>query len=73
MLSQSMHWTDNCICSRWMTNSKTIDFFKISDSRTELRCSRCRGLMGWWDEPSRAKKIMPLKRTWNEEECLAMR
>jgi hypothetical protein len=52
---------------------KTIDFFKISDSRTELRCSRCRGLMGWWDEPSRAKKIMPFKRAWSEEECLAMK
>ena len=51
----------------------TIEFFKISDSRTELRCSRCHGLMGWWDEPSRTKKIMPFKRAWSEEECLAMR
>ena len=46
-----MHWTEDCICSRWMTKSKTIGFFKISDSRTELRCSRCHGLMGWWDGP----------------------
>jgi hypothetical protein len=29
--------------------------------------------MGWWDEPSCAKKIMPFKRAWSEEECLAMR
>ena len=57
-----------------MTDSRTIEFFKISDSRTELRCSRCKGLMGWWDEgPSRTKKIMPFKRGWSEEECLAMR
>ena len=29
--------------------------------------------MGWWDEPSRTKKIMPFKRAWSEEECFAMR
>ena len=29
--------------------------------------------MGWWDEPPRTKKIMPFKRVWSEEECLAMR
>jgi hypothetical protein len=69
-----MHWTEDCICNRWkVTGMKTIDFFKISDSRTELRCSRCRGLMGWWDEPSHAKKTMPFKRAWSEEECLAMK
>jgi len=50
-----------------------MEFFKISDSRIELRCSRCHGLMGWWDEQPRTKKIMPWKRAWSEEECLAMR
>ena len=29
--------------------------------------------MGWWDESPRRKKIMPFKRAWSEEECLAMR
>jgi hypothetical protein len=29
--------------------------------------------MGWWDEPSRTKMIMPFERAWLEEECLAMR
>ncbi|HEY0580421.1 MAG TPA: hypothetical protein VGC75_06910 [Candidatus Nitrosocosmicus sp.] len=56
-----------------MTNSKTIEFFKISDSRTEIRCSRCHGLIGWWDEPSRVRKIMPSKREWTTNECLDMR
>ena len=72
-----MHWTDDCICNRWTKDSKTIEFFKISASRTELRCSRCHGLMGWWDDElaqaRKMKKIMPFKRTWSEEECLAMR
>lgn len=68
-----LHWTEDCICSRWITESKTLEFYKISSSRTELRCSRCKGLIGWWDEPPRTKKIMPFKRAWSEEECLAMR
>jgi hypothetical protein len=33
--------------------------------------------MGWWDdEPVQRRKkmkIMPFKRAWSEEECLAMR
>ena len=68
-----MHWTEDCVCNRQMRDSKTIEFFKISASRTALRCSRCHGLMGWWDEPSHATKIMPIKRDWSKEECLAMR
>jgi hypothetical protein len=68
-----LHWTEDCTCNRWTVNSKMVEFVKISDSRTELRCSRCHGLIGWWDEPSHVKKIIPLKRAWTEEECLAMR
>jgi hypothetical protein len=68
-----LHWTKDCNCGRWMTNSKTIEFFKISDSRTEIRCSRCHGLIGWRDEPSRVRKIMPSKREWTANECLDMR
>jgi hypothetical protein len=29
--------------------------------------------MGWWDEPSHTTKIMPIKRDWSKEECMAMR
>jgi hypothetical protein len=65
--------TENCICHTWTSNSKIIEFVKISNSRTELRCGRCHGLVGWWDEPVSNKKIMPLKREWTEEECLTMR
>jgi hypothetical protein len=68
-----MPWSEDCICNRGMTNSKAIEFFKIGGSRIELRCGRCKGLLGWWDEPSRTRKILPFKRAWSEEECLAMR
>jgi hypothetical protein len=68
-----MHWTEDCICNRSLAKFKTTEFFEISNSRVELRCSKCKGLMGLWDESSQARKIMPFKRAWNEEECLAMR
>lgn len=69
-----MRWIKNCDCNRWeFDSSKTIEFFKISESRTELRCSRCKGLMGWWDEPSKAKKIVPVKREWSYEERLSLK
>jgi hypothetical protein len=55
-----------------MTNSKLIEF-DLSNSRVELRCRSCNGLVGWWDVPSGVKKIMPFKRMWSEEERLAMR
>jgi hypothetical protein len=67
-----MHWTEDCICNRNMINSKLIEF-DLSNSRVELRCRSCNGLVGWWDVPSGVKKIMPFKRMWSEEECLAMR
>ncbi|HYG00303.1 MAG TPA: hypothetical protein VD815_09435 [Candidatus Saccharimonadales bacterium] len=69
-----MRWIKNCDCNRGeFDSSKTIEFFKISESRTELRCSRCKGLMGWWDEPSKAKKIVPVKREWSYEERLSLK
>ncbi|MDQ2685555.1 MAG: hypothetical protein M3Y25_06905 [Thermoproteota archaeon] len=69
-----MRWIKNCDCKRWeFDSSKTIEFFKISESRTELRCSRCKGLMGWWDEPSKAKKIVPVRREWSYEERLSFK
>ena len=40
----------------------TLEFFKINDLRTGLRCGRCKGLVGWWDNPRHTKKIMPFKR-----------
>jgi hypothetical protein len=45
----------------------------ISDSRVELRCSRCNGLVGLWDEPLRAKKLISSEQAWSEEERQSMR
>jgi len=48
--------------------------FQITDYRIELRCGICKSLIRWWDdEPPKTKKIMPFKRPWSYEECLAMR
>ena len=69
-----MHWVKNCDCDRHGVDpTRIIEFFKISESRTELRCSKCKGLMGWWDEPSRAKKIRPEKREWSHKQRLFLR
>ncbi|MGE0390111.1 MAG: hypothetical protein AB7P13_08250 [Candidatus Nitrosocosmicus sp.] len=69
-----MHWIKNCDCNRLgLGMPKTIEFFKISKSRTQLRCSRCKGLMGWWDEPPQVKKIRPEKRDWSYQERLSLR
>ena len=66
-----MHWTEDCICSQ--STIKAIEFFNINNSRVELRCRRCKGLMGWWDVPQNTRKIIPFKRECSEEERLAMR
>ena len=31
------------------------------------------GVKGWWDEPSKAKKIVPVKREWSYEERLSLK
>jgi hypothetical protein len=67
-----LSWAGDCICNTGMTNSK-IEFFIINNSRVELRCKRCKGLVSWWNISARTKKIMTFKRAWSEEECLAMR
>jgi hypothetical protein len=47
----------------------TIEFFKTSASRIELRCcsSRWNDLVGWWDEPTRTRKIFSFMRASSEE------
>lgn len=62
---------EKCTCDSWEA-SRMVEY-KISASRTEVRCGRCNGIVGWLDEPSPVKKIIPVKRAWSEEECLAMR
>jgi hypothetical protein len=68
-----LHWIEGCICNGSSTDSMTLEFFMISDSRTGIRCGRCKGLVGWWDNPRHMKKIVPFKRAWSEEECLTLR
>jgi hypothetical protein len=56
-----------------MIGSRKIEFFNVSAFRTELRCSKCNGLISWWDRQPPIKKIMLFMQDWSEEECLAMR
>ena len=65
-----MRRNKECDCRRGITNYKSVEFV-INDSKLELRCIICDGLIGWWNGPT--KKIVPLKRQWSEDECLAMR
>jgi hypothetical protein len=53
-----------------MSDTNAVEFIIIR-SRIELRCNICNGMIGWWDDPT--KKIMPYRREWSLEECLAMR
>jgi hypothetical protein len=43
----------------------------ITDLRIELRCRKCKGIFRWWNEDT--KKIVPLRHSWSDEECSAMR
>lgn len=65
-----MRRSKECDCNRGITNFDSVKF-EINDTSLELKCTICDGLIGWWDRP--AKKIVPLKRKWSEEERLAMR
>ena len=59
-----------CICDRGMTNSNAMELV-INGSSMELRCRICNGIFGWWIGST--KKIRPIRRSWSEEECFAMR
>ena len=59
-----------CTCDREMSDTNVIEFIIIG-SRIELRCNRCNDMIGWWHDLT--KKIMPCRRAWSHEECLAMR
>lgn len=61
-----------CRCNEEITKSNRFEF-KIEDSKIELRCHRCTGLVAWLNVSPKANKIMPSKRAWSHEERLAMR
>jgi hypothetical protein len=58
-----------CTCDRETSDTNAVEFIIIR-SRIELRCNICNGMVGWWDDPT--KKIIPYRREWSHEECLAM-
>ncbi len=60
-----MSGSEDCVCK---SNIKRVEYFKINDSRIELRCSICNGLVNWWGEHPR-----PVKRGWSKQDCEAMR
>ena len=45
----------------------------VSGLKTEILCDRCYGLLGWLNESTQSMKIIPLRRSWSYEECLAMK
>jgi hypothetical protein len=61
---------EECTCDEEITNSKSIEFI-IIDSRIELRCHKCNGIISWWHEST--EKIRPFRLTWSKEERFAMR
>lgn len=61
-----IQFTNDCICDRHKT--RIVEPVKITDTRTELRCADCKGLMGWWDDEPKTKKLIPPKRKWTKKE-----
>ena len=59
-----------CKCNRGIFNLKHIKF-KTDGLKIKLKCTRCNSLVGWCHVQT--EKIMPIKREWSKEECLAMR
>jgi hypothetical protein len=65
-----MRRSKKCDCNRGVIKFKHIKP-KLNGSVIELKCTKCKKLIGWWH--TQAEKIMPIKRTWSKKECLAMR
>ena len=65
-----MPWIKKCTCDREKSDTDTIEFMVIG-SRIELRCNKCNGMIGWWDDST--KKVVPSRRAWSHKERLAMR
>jgi hypothetical protein len=68
-----MRWTreeEKCNCNRGIIDFRSIRFW-TNGSRMELRCRKCNRMVGWWHIFT--EEIMPLRRTWSEEERKAMR
>jgi hypothetical protein len=66
-----MPWIKKCTCDREKNDTDTMEFIIIG-SRIELRCDKCNGMIGWWDDDS-TKKVVPSRQAWSHKERLAMR
>jgi hypothetical protein len=67
-----MRQIKECNCSPGITSIRSVKI-NIIDSRIELECTKCSGIVDWWEEPAHNRKIMPFKRKWSEEERWNMR
>jgi hypothetical protein len=45
--------------------------FVIIGSKIELQCRRCNGTIKWWNEET--NKVIPLRRSWYDDDCSEMR
>ena len=62
-----MSRTEDCVCKTDGIWHNRMEYFKINDSRMELRCGNCNGLVNWWVEHPR-----PFERGWTKKGCEAM-
>ncbi|MGE5661127.1 MAG: hypothetical protein ACM3X1_02660 [Ignavibacteriales bacterium] len=67
-----MRQIKECDCSPGTTSLRSVKI-NIIGSRIELECTKCNGVVDWWEEPAHNRKIMPFKRMWSDEERSAMR
>jgi hypothetical protein len=57
-------------CKHWIVGTQSIDLMVRESTRVKMYI-KCHTLIEWWDITT--NKIMPIRRTWTEEEHLATR
>ena len=74
-LNSDQYSIEVCRCNWWTAYSE-IESQNFSGLKTKILCDRCYGLLGWLNESTQSTqsmKIIPLKRSWSYQECLAMK
>lgn len=61
----SKYSNDECNCEK-STNTKQLIIDNLTETRTLLRCYRCRGIVGWWDHETEEQQEARIKK-FNEE------
>lgn len=70
-LNNTTRFNEDCICERG--SPKVLDTLVISKTRTNLICTRCRGIVGWWDFESNFKlKSREERGIWSQEELATL-